>query len=52
MFTKFDKAGAAAIGTAIATLIAAFTTLEPEGATAIGGAIATFLAWLVPNKEA
>lgn len=52
MFTKFDKAGAAAIGTVIATLVAAFTTLEPESAAGLGGAVATLLTYFVPNKEA
>ena len=52
MFTKFDKAGAAAIGAAITALVTAFTTLDPATVTQIGVVITTFLTWLVPQKEA
>lgn len=51
MFTRYDKAGAAAIGAAITTVIATMTTLDPETATALGVLITAGLTWLVPNKE-
>ena len=52
MFTNFDKAAAAAIGTAITSLLAAVTTLEPEVIGAIGTLVTAGLVWLVPNKGA
>ena len=50
MFTQYDKAGAAAIGTAVTGLLAAVTTLDPEVVAAIGTLITSGLVWLVPNK--
>ena len=51
MFTQYDKAGAAAIGAAITTVIATMTTLDPEAVAAFGVLITSGLTWLVPNKE-
>ncbi|MEO3429753.1 hypothetical protein AAFN88_12885 [Pelagibius sp. CAU 1746] len=51
MFTAYDKAAAAAIGTAATTVIAALTTLDPEVVGAIGTLITTGLVWLIPNKR-
>ena len=50
MFTKYDKAGAAAIGAAITSVIAATTTLEPEVVGSIGVLVTALLAYIVPNK--
>lgn len=52
MFTKFDKAGAAAIGAAITTVIATMTFLDPEVVGAIGVLVTFGLTWLIPNKGA
>lgn len=52
MFTAFDKAAAAAIGSALTTVIAALTTLDPETIGAIGTLLTAGLVWLVPNKPA
>ena len=52
MLTKYDKAGGAAIGVALSTVVAyffpAFATVEMQGALGIilGGGFA----WLFPNK--
>lgn len=51
MFTAYDKAAAAAIGTAVTTIIAALTTLDPEVVGAIGTLLTAGLVWLVPNKQ-
>lgn len=51
MFTAFDKAAAAAIGTAFTSLLAAITTLEPELIGAIGTLVTAGLVWLVPNRS-
>ncbi|MEQ9607027.1 MAG: hypothetical protein RLN99_05105 [Kiloniellaceae bacterium] len=51
MFTAYDKAAAAAIGTAATTIIAALTTLDPEVVGAIGTLLTAGLVWLVPNKQ-
>ena len=51
MFTKYDKAGAAAIASALTAVIVAFTNFDPETVAAIGVLITTGLTWLVPNKE-
>ena len=50
MLTKYDKAGAAAISTAITTVIMALTDFDPELVASIGVLITTGLTWLVPNK--
>jgi hypothetical protein len=50
-FTAYDKAAAAAIGTAVMTVVSAFTTLDPEVVGAIGTLVTTGLVWLVPNKK-
>jgi hypothetical protein len=52
MFTAYDKAAAAAIGTAVTTLIAALTDLDGEVVGAIGTLLTAGLVWLVPNKSA
>jgi hypothetical protein len=51
MFTAYDKAAAAAIGTAVTTVIAALTTLDPEVVGAIGTLVTTGLVWFIPNKQ-
>jgi hypothetical protein len=51
-FTAYDKAAAAAIGTAVTTVIAALTPLDPEVVGAIGTLVTAGLVWLVPNKQA
>jgi hypothetical protein len=51
MFTAYDKAAAGAIGTAVMTVVSAFTTLDPEVVGAIGTLVTTGLVWLVPNKK-
>lgn len=51
MFTQYDKAGAAAIGAAITTVVATMTTMEPEVVASIGVLITAGLTWLVPNRE-
>jgi len=51
MFTAYDKAAAAAIGTAVATVIAALTPLEGDVVGAIGTLVTAGLVWLVPNKK-
>jgi len=51
MFTAYDKAAAAAIGTAATTIIAALTTLDAEVVGAIGTLLTAGLVWLVPNKQ-
>lgn len=50
-FTRFDKAGAAAIGAAVTTVIGTLTSLDPETVAALGILITAGLTWLVPNKE-
>ena len=50
MFTAYDKAAAAAIGTAVTTVIAALTSLDGEVVGAIGTLVTAALVWLVPNK--
>ena len=52
MFTKYDKAGAAAIGAAIGSVAAAFTNFSTEQDAAIVVVITMILTWWVPNKEA
>lgn len=52
MFTRFDKAGVAAISAAVTGLLAAFTTLDPEAVAAVGTLVTTLLVFFVPNKEA
>jgi len=49
--TAYDKAAAAAIGTAATTIIAALTTLDPEVVGAIGTLLTAGRVWLVPNKQ-
>lgn len=51
MLTAYDKAAAAAIGTAATTLIAALTTLDPDVVGALGTLVTTALVWLVPNRQ-
>lgn len=52
MFTKFDKAGAAAISTAVTGLLVAFTNLDADTVAAIGTLVTTVAVFFVPNKEA
>jgi hypothetical protein len=52
MFTTFDKATAAAIGTAITSILAAATGWPAEVVGAVGVLITFGLTWLVPNKAA
>ena len=51
MFTAYDKAGAAAIGSAITAVLAAVTDLSPEALGAIGTLVTTLLVFLIPNKQ-
>ena len=51
MFTKYDKAAAAAIASAITVVVGAITTLDAETVAAIGVILNTFAVWLVPNAE-
>ena len=51
MFTRFDKAAAAAIGAAITTVVGTVTVLNPEVVASIGVLVTAGLTWLVPNKE-
>ena len=51
MFTRFDKAGAAAIGAALTTVIAAFwPELGVEVTGAVGVLLTAILTYAVPNK--
>ena len=50
MFTTYDKAAAAAIGTAVTSVLAAVSTLEPDVVGAFGTLFTAGLVWLVPNK--
>lgn len=50
---KFNKATAAAIATAITTIVGTMGfNLTPEFLTAANVVIVTILVWLVPNREA
>ena len=52
MFTRYDKAAAAAIGSALTTVIAAFwPELGVEVTASAGVLITAILTFLVPNKE-
>ena len=51
MFTKYDKAAAAAIAGAVTVVIGALTTLDTETVAAVGVILNTFAVWLVPNAE-
>lgn len=51
MFTAYDKAGAAAIGTAITGILGAVTDLPPEALGAVGTLVTTLLVFLIPNKQ-
>lgn len=50
MFTAYDKAAAAAIGTAVMSVLAAISTLDPDVVGAIGTLFTAGLVWLIPNK--
>lgn len=50
MFTKYDKAGAAAIGGAITAILGAVTDLPPDALAAVGTLVTTALVYLIPNK--
>lgn len=52
MFSKYDKAAAGAIASAITTVLATMTSLDAETVGAIGVLLTTFLVWLIPNKTA
>lgn len=51
MFTKYDKAGAAAIASALTAVLGAMTTLDAEVVAAFGVIIHSLAVFLVPNKE-
>ncbi|WP_420348602.1 hypothetical protein [Pelagibius sp.] len=51
MFTAHDKAAAAAIGSAVTSVLAAVTSLDSEVVGAIGILVTAGLVWLVPNKN-
>ena len=51
MFSRYDKAGAAAIGAALTSIIGTVTVLDPEVVASIGVLITAGMTWLVPNKE-
>lgn len=50
MFTRFDKAGAAAIGSAVSAIAGVMFNLDAEVTGAISVLVATLLVYLVPNK--
>jgi hypothetical protein len=50
MFTKFDKAGAGAIGAALGAIIGWYAGWPPELVTTSAAGFAAGLTWLVPNK--
>jgi hypothetical protein len=52
LLTQYDKAGAAAIGAALGTVIAYFfpMSIEQQGAVVI--LLSGILTYLIPNKEA
>lgn len=52
MFTAYDKAAAAAIGTAVTSILAVVTKLDPEVVGAVGTLVTAGLVWLVPNTNA
>lgn len=52
MLTKYDKAAAAAIGAALATVIAAFYPMDMQMQGAVTLVLSGVLTWIVPNKEA
>ena len=51
MLTRYDKAGAAAIGAALTSIVGAVTVLDPEVVASIGVLVTASLTWLVPNRE-
>ena len=51
MLTAYDKSAAAALGTAVTTILAAVTTLDSEVIGAIGTLVTSGLVWLIPNKQ-
>lgn len=51
MFTKYDKAAAAAIASAMTGVIAAVTTLDLEVVTALGVILNSLAVFFVPNVE-
>lgn len=51
MLTKYDKAGAAAIGAALATLIVGMYPMGIEMQGALTVVLSGGLAWAFPNKE-
>ncbi|WP_282609477.1 hypothetical protein [Pelagibius sp. Alg239-R121] len=51
MFTKYDKAAAAAIASAVTGVISAVTLLDPEVVAALGVILNSFAVFLVPNVE-
>ena len=50
MFTAYDKAAAAAIASAVTSVIAALTPVEPEVMGAVGTLMTAGPVWIVPNK--
>ncbi|WP_179954058.1 hypothetical protein [Denitrobaculum tricleocarpae] len=51
MLTKYDKAAAAAIASAMTGVIAALTTLDAEVVAALGVILNSLAVFLVPNME-
>lgn len=51
MFTRYDKAAAAAIASAITGVIGAVTTLDVEVIAALGVILNSVAVFLVPNVE-
>ena len=51
MFTAYDKAGAAAIGSAVTAVLTALTDLPEDAVLAVGTLVTTLLVYLIPNKE-
>lgn len=51
MFTKYDKAVAAAVASAATAVLGAVTMLEPEVVAAFGVILNSLAVFLVPNVE-
>ena len=51
MFTKYDKAAAAAIASAATAVVGAVTTLDPEVVAAVGVILNSLAVFMVPNVE-
>ncbi len=51
MFTKYDKAAAAAIASAVTAVVGAMTTFDAEVVAALGVILNSLAVFLVPNVE-